>query len=328
MSPKHDKLTDEAGRIKAFQDLDVQTCTSESSFEQITSLLGLGLRMEMVTISLISADRQILKARHGFDLEEGASDGPRAPGFCETAIRGYAPLVVEDTRRDARFRGTPFVPGAPVPRSYIGAPLSTLEGYNLGTICAFDAGPRRFGDHDRRIVRQCAKIVMTQLELRRQASRDFLTGAFNRRCFMSALDLELARLRRGKGGSVVALLDIDRFKQVNDRFGHLAGDRVLREFAALVAGECRTADLFARLGGEEFAVMLRDTDLAAARVWADRLRGKVADARFNGALALEITVSIGLAPIGETRATADTVTGVADSALFDAKRQGRNRVVA
>ncbi|MEI4233545.1 sensor domain-containing diguanylate cyclase [Roseovarius sp. D22-M7] len=324
MTPKNDKLADEAGRIKAFQDLDLQTCTSESSFDQITSLLGLSLRMEMVALSLISADRQILKARHGFDL----GDGPRHAGFCEIAIRDYAPLVVEDTHRDARFRDKPFVPGGPVPRSYIGAPLTTQEGYNLGTICAFDTRPRLFSDRARRIVRDCARIVMTQLELRRQASRDFLTGVFNRRSFMSALDLELARLRRSKGCSVVALLDIDRFKKVNDTFGHLAGDRVLREFAAAVSGECRAADLFARLGGEEFAVMLHDTDLDTARVWADRVRGKVADARFNGELALEITVSIGLAPIGETRATADAVTGVADSALFDAKRQGRNRVVA
>ena len=213
-------------------------------------------------------------------------------------------------------------------RSYIGAPLTTAEGYNLGTICAFEPRHDSLPERDSEVVSKCAELVMNQLELRRQANRDYLTGVFNRRNFMSALDRELARLRRSKGSSVVAFLDIDHFKNVNDTYSHAIGDTVLREFAGIVAQECRQADLLARLGGEEFAVLLIDTDIAAARIWADRVRQRVAEHRFAGINALRITVSLGLAAVGATRMTPDTITEIADSALYDAKRQGRNRVVA
>jgi diguanylate cyclase (GGDEF)-like protein len=169
---------------------------------------------------------------------------------------------------------------------------------------------------------------MNQLELRRLANRDFLTDAFNRRNFMTALDRELARRRRIAGHSVVAFLDIDHFKQINDTHGHTCGDRVLREFAGVVNEQCRGTDLFARLGGEEFAVLLVDSDIAAARLWADRVRKAVAEHGFDGQKALKLTVSIGMAELGEGLPSSDSVTDVADTALYGAKRKGRNCVVA
>lgn len=319
-----DKLNDEAGRIRAFHDLDAQTYSSESSFDQITRLLQLSLGMEMVTISLITEDKQILKARQGLDLKETA----RETAFCNIAIRMYEPLVIEDTHQEAAVCNNPFVTDPPFLRSYIGAPLTTSDGYNLGTICAFGTEPREFTKRDSEVISQCAELVMNQLELRRLANRDFLTGAFNRRNFVSALDRELARLRRTTGNAAVAFLDIDHFKHVNDTYGHPCGDRVLREFADIVDDQCRGTDLFARLGGEEFAVLLIDTDIASARAWADRVCRAVADHWFDGQDALEMTVSIGLAEVGEDHLTSEAVTEIADSALYDAKRQGRNRVVA
>jgi len=318
------KLEDEVGRMKAFYDLDAQTHSSEASFFQITRLLQLILEMEMVTISLITADKQILSAQQGLDMEESA----REAAFCNIAIHSYEPLIIEDTHQDARFRDNPFVTEPPFLRCYIGAPLTTADGYNLGTICAFEAKPRRFTAREAEMVGECAKLVMNQLELRSQANRDFLTKVSNRRSFVAGLDREQARLRRRPGTAVVAFLDIDHFKRVNDTFGHPVGDIVLREFAVVVTEQCRENDTVARLGGEEFAVLLPDTDLGSARIWAERTRWKVAETRFAGSDEVRLTVSVGLAELDDTKTSADAITLAADQALFEAKRLGRNRVVA
>ena len=315
---------DEAGRIEALLRLDARTCTSEASFIEITRLLQLILEMEMVTISLITADRQILKARQGLDLRQT----PRETAFCNITIRDFQPLVITDTHQDARVRDNPFVTGAPFLRSYIGAPLTTSDGYNLGTICAFDSRPRQFVAREIKIIRQCAELVMNQLELRSQANRDFLTELYNRRGFVAGLNRELAQLRRRPGIAVVAGLDLDHFKGINDTHGHPAGDRVLREFAGIVAGHCRQNDLVARIGGEEFAVFLTDADLAAGRIWADRIRRDVAETRFDGRNALHVTVSVGLVALDRAPATGDAIMARVDQALYEAKRSGRNRVVA
>lgn len=321
----HPKIPgDEAGRIKALMRLDARTCTSEASFIEITRLLQLILEMEMVTISLITEDRQILKARQGLDL----SETPRETAFCDITIRSLQPLVIPDTHEDARVRDNPFVTGPPYLRSYIGAPLTTSDGYNLGTICAFGTRPREFHAREVRIIRQCAELVINQLELRSQANRDFLTELYNRRGFVAGMKRELARLRRRPGVAVVAGLDLDHFKQINDTHGHPAGDRVLREFAGIVAGHCRENDLVGRIGGEEFAVFLTDADLAAGRVWADRMRSDVAETRFDGDNALHVTVSVGLVALDGGRATGDAIMARVDQALYEAKRSGRNRVVA
>lgn len=317
-------LEDEAGRLAALDRLDARTFTSEASFDEITGLVRLILGIEMVTISLITADKQILKARQGIDLKETA----RETAFCNITIRSHETLIIEDTLLDARVRENPVVVGAPFLRCYIGAPLTTAEGYNLGTICAFGPRPRQFTAREAEIMRKMAGLVMNQMELRSRANRDALTGLYNRRSFQAGLNRELAQLARRAGTAVVAFLDIDHFKRVNDTYGHPAGDRVLQEFADIVMSHCRRNDLVARLGGEEFAVLLTDADLEAGRVWAERMRGDVAATRFDGPNRLPLTVSVGLVEIAETLTTPDAITSIADKALYEAKRTGRNRVVA
>lgn len=316
------KLDDEAGRLAALGHLDALTYASEASFKHITGLLQLILDMEMVSINFVTHDKQILKARQGLELNET----PRELAFCNLTIRKYEPLAIEDTHQDGRVRSNPFVTEAPFLRSYIGAPLTTADGYNLGTICAFDTKPRTFTAREVVVIRKFAELVMNQLDLRSQANQDFLTEVANRRSFVSALEAEMARVRRSKSPATVAFLDIDFFKKVNDTHGHPVGDRVLRQFAEIIVAQSRQNDLVARLGGEEFAVLLPDTDLHAAGIWAERTREQVAQTLFDEETALKLTVSIGLAAVDGTQATFEDIINLADAALYDAKRQGRDRV--
>jgi len=164
-------------------------------------------------------------------------------------------------------------------------------------------------------------------ELIRIANTDFLTGVSNRRHFLEALDIELSRSRRTGRSAVLLMVDIDHFKNINDTCGHGGGDAVLQHFAELSTRNLRRADRFGRLGGEEFAFLLPETDLASAWRFAERFRCLVADtpARTESGV-IAFTISIGVADCGLGDTTVDSILAHADAALYQAKESGRNRV--
>ncbi len=164
--------------------------------------------------------------------------------------------------------------------------------------------------------------ALTTIE--RLASRDELTGIYNRRFFLDMLRHERARAERDGRSFCLALLDLDYFKKINDRYGHLVGDDVLRGFAGCVMMEIRQTDCFARYGGEEFVLLLPDTGRQEALDIAERIRGRVAAHRFAG-VADQVTVSIGVAASRDGEAPVG-IFGRADRALYAAKDAGRNRI--
>ncbi|MEW6169524.1 MAG: GGDEF domain-containing protein [Pseudomonadota bacterium] len=164
-----------------------------------------------------------------------------------------------------------------------------------------------------------------QLRLDRLANEDELTGVLNRRAFL-ARSLELLASTRSDATALM-VLDIDNFKALNDSHGHAAGDAVLRQFARLIAAQLRPQDLFARVGGEEFWVLLPDTDAAGAQALAERLRAAVENAAMLfGRTRLAVTVSIGVSPVHE--ADISGALAAADRAMYEAKSRGRNQVIA
>jgi len=177
-------------------------------------------------------------------------------------------------------------------------------------------------------------IAYRQLEramatVRENARCDGLTGVFNRRHLEERLSEEFYRSRRYGGPLSLVMLDIDHFKRVNDVHGHLAGDEVLRIVAARVSEAVRASDIFGRYGGEEFGVILPGTDIAGARVVADKLRELVSGQPLAYKdVGLEITVSCGVAQVAPEHTTYEEVIRLADTALYRAKREGRNRVCA
>jgi diguanylate cyclase (GGDEF)-like protein len=166
-------------------------------------------------------------------------------------------------------------------------------------------------------------------ELYESSVRDPLTGAFNRRHFSERLESELAYAKRHAADLSLLLLDIDYFKKINDQYGHLEGDRVLRELTRACHQGLRTEDMFARYGGEEFAILLRGVPLGGASRAGERLRVAIAEQVFVGEPPLSVSVSIGCASIScIPDATSGALIHIADQRLYEAKQAGRGRVVA
>jgi len=164
-------------------------------------------------------------------------------------------------------------------------------------------------------------------EIYRMTIVDGLVQIFNKRYLYEALEKEIIRARRHTRDLCVLMFDIDHFKRVNDQYGHLAGDYVLKEVARVVQGRIRRDEVFARYGGEEFALVLPETSLDNARTLAETIRAKVAENRyvFQGEV-IPITISIGVALLTDGDRSATDIIARADEKLYEAKRSGRNRV--
>jgi two-component system cell cycle response regulator len=180
----------------------------------------------------------------------------------------------------------------------------------------------------------CVENAVNRARLLRAGITDFLTGWHNRRYLQQRLKEELARAQRHAGTMSCLMIDIDRFKSINDGYGHLAGDNALREIAHRVEAQIRSMDTAARFGGDELAILLPDATAAEAARLAERIREVVAAVPFVLTPQIErsLTVSVGVASIApgrdetDLKAVADRLLADADSALYRAKALGRNRV--
>lgn len=323
---------DEVLRLRTLDRYQVLDSQPEPQFNRIVALAKRALHVPIALISLVDEERQWFKASDGLSVQQT----PRSQAFCDHAIRRREVMVVEDARLDPRFRDNPLVIGEPGIRFYAGAPLVTSDGQALGTVCVIDRMPRRFDEGDRETLTDLAAIVMDELELRLAnrelavlAQTDPLTGALNRRTFFSLAEREMGRRRRTGCDIAVLALDIDHFKRINDTHGHSAGDRVLAQFADQIGQTIRVQDVFARLGGEEFALILPDASLGQAVETGDRLRRIVEQTPIHtDSGSIRITVSMGAAIVNSGEPDVEPALRRADKALYRAKNCGRNRVIA
>ena len=187
----------------------------------------------------------------------------------------------------------------------------------------------RLSEARNQLHQQLEKIHALQSQLSEQANRDPLTGLYNRRYLDSTLLRELARCERDAEPLSLMLIDIDHFKQVNDTYGHLAGDEVLKNLATLLNEQARSADVVCRFGGEEFLLVLPNMPPAVARARADQWRTAFAARPIVvDTIPIQATLSIGIASYPEHGTSPQTLIRCADQALYRAKSQGRNRVVS
>nr|WP_025294904.1 sensor domain-containing diguanylate cyclase [Sphingomonas sanxanigenens] len=315
------KLTDERGRLAALNRANILDTPPEEPFERITSLLKSVLGVPMTAITLLDADRQWMKSRCGLDADHTARD----ISFCTHTIEGRDPFVVPDASRDPRFAANPLVTDAPRIAAYAGVPLETVDGYNLGALCAIDTKPREFAAHELDLLKSFARLVIGEIQLRQIADRDHLTGAFCRRAALEEMERAVARHARHGTPAALIMFDIDHFKSINDRYGHPGGDSALRAVSARIAAMLRPDDVLGRLGGEEFAILLNGTGLDDATVAAERFRAALAAMIVPNDPPLRLTASFGIAVLGPDIADVDAWLAAADGALYAAKNSGRNR---
>lgn len=187
-------------------------------------------------------------------------------------------------------------------------------------------------DGERAVVwtaRNITKHHELESELRRLSETDALTGVFNRRKLIDGLTQHLQEFQRYGHTAALIMMDIDHFKGINDRYGHLMGDEVLRQFSTTCLQQLRKPDLLARFGGEEFAALLPGTGLNGARLTAERLRKAVARKEMSLTVgACSVTISIGVSEFLAEDKSIENVIKRTDEALYQAKRMGRNRVAA
>ncbi len=345
----------EARRQAALEAYHVLDTRPEQAYDDIVRLAVTICATPGALISLIDHERQWFKARLGVDVEQT----PRSHAVCDYAIRTPGQLlVVGDTRADARFAHIDIrLEGKPM-RFYAGMPLRSPDGHALGTVCVLDTVPRDLDAKQREGLEVLARQTQHLLELRRYAHQqrrllaereafaqgleearadlqrrneqlqhsahhDQLTGLMNRVGLAQLRENTEAMARLTREPYSLMLIDVDHFKQVNDRHGHLLGDRALQAVADAVERSIRSGDVAVRYGGEEILVVLPSTRLADAAEVAERLRVRVTQA----ALPFSLTVSIGVAGGEPGTALAEQVFDRADQALYRAKSSGRNCVV-
>ncbi len=290
----------EAARIAALHSYNVLDQPQQEDLDAAVRLAAYICGTPRAEINLIDSDRQWQAAAFGGERGEQS----RADSMCARVIMSSEPVFVPDASKDPEFAGNASVSGAVSSvRFYAAAPLVTRDGHSIGTVCAFDSTPGELSDLQLALLQDISAQVIALFEMRKMAaslsriaSRDALTGLANRRSAEMAIANAIARAERGLGTPSVVVVDLDGFKPVNDRFGHGVGDAVLRSVAERLTRTARTVDTVARIGGDEFVVLLESTGGPGAVAALGRLRESMAGGwtEVIGDSTVEVGASLGI----------------------------------
>jgi diguanylate cyclase (GGDEF)-like protein len=313
----------------------------EERFERITRVARRALQVPVAAISLLNEDKQWFKSAAGW----GVSELPRDQAICKLTLETNDFVAIADTLKDSRVATLNVVVSAPKFRAYAGFPLVDEHGGAVGTFCVFDLKPREFTAADRQSVVDLAAMAQRELlsdELssahaaltsklgmaRREALMDPLTHLWNRRGASVLLKGAFTTADQRGTPITLALLDLDNFKRVNDNHGHHTGDEVLRRVASRLLSSVRGDDAICRLGGDEFLVLMTDTDANIASRVAERIRHMITDTAIptrDGAVPMSVSVGFTVRQPRDN-STVEALLERADKALMQSKASGRNRV--
>ena len=327
----------EAERLATLRKLRVLDTPLEDRFDRITRIAARLFDVPIVAISLVDAERQWFKSCQGLPVRETSRD----ISFCGHTILGDGVLVVPDARRDPRFADNPLVTGDPGIRFYAGHPLAGLKGHRLGTLCLIDRRPREFNESDRATLRDLAAWAENELSVSQtiqqtlrdretenaalayQAMHDALTNLPNRNMLFDHL-LNALRTDSGEGRPMALLLmDLDRFKEINDTLGHHRGDLLLRQVGSRLQSILWEPDLVARLGGDEFAILLpRLAATGDVTIVAQKILTTLEEPFLIEGLPVAVEASIGIALYPDHGGNPDSLLQRADVAMYAAKKSG------
>jgi diguanylate cyclase (GGDEF)-like protein len=285
--------------------------------------------IDQVAVLLLEGNELIHRAHMG-KLTATFQVGQRIPlsGLAGRAIETGRPVLVNNVTQ-----ANEFIRGVAETKSELCVPLIVF-GEKLGVMVLDSEREDGFLEDDVPALESVADICAAAIQNSRHFERtqqlaylDGLTGIFNRRFFEMRIQEEITRADRYETQLAVVMLDLDNFKRLNDEFGHLLGDEVLRQVSVIFQNQLRKGDVVCRYGGEEFALLLPNTSADNAVEVADKLRRTVENWHFPG-VARPVTLSAGVAGFPEFGITRDEIVASADHALYVAKQNGRNRVVS
>jgi diguanylate cyclase (GGDEF)-like protein len=309
---------DEQARLKTLRSLNILDTSPEERFDRLTRLAKRLFQVPIALVSLVDENRQWFKSCVGLSV----SETPRDISFCGHAILGDEIFIVSDAMMDERFADNPLVVEAPHIRFYAGCPLRYPNGSKLGTLCIIDQVPRVLAAEDLETLKDLASTAERELAAIQLATLDELTMISNRRGFMMLAEHGIHLCRRQRIPASLIALDLDKFKPINDTFGHAEGDVALRAFASELKEACRDSDVFGRLGGDEFAVMLFDTNSVAAEKVAARLRQRLDQYSQKAKRGYEISFSYGIVDFDADRHhTVEAFLADGDALMYACKSQ-------
>ncbi|MBK7355046.1 sensor domain-containing diguanylate cyclase [Propionivibrio sp.] len=333
-------------KMRRFDQLERKLIAASSLLELVRLLLSeykLAFGIDHVTLALVDKDYEatrILECAHGIDSDFSGL----------TLLQSSVPLEIlyGNARRpclgvyEAQQHQTLFNDAHASISSVALLPL-TRQGELIGSLNFGSTNPDRyitgwgtdFLERLAEVVAICLESALAQERLKLIGLTDVLTGVQNRRYFEHRCHVEISQARRYKHPLACMFLDIDKFKRINDSYGHQSGDEVLKSVALAIQSQLRSGDTIARYGGEEFVVLLPQAELHHAQQIAERIRCSIAEKSLQalGGQTIKLTISIGLSMlpvedlVGEDKQLAERLVASADKALYEAKHRGRNQVV-
>lgn len=309
---------DEAIRLKNLRSLKLLDTPTEDRFDRLTRLAKSFFDVPMAIVTLVDERRVWSKSVTG---TEDRREAPREMSMCTQAILGNQDiLIINDACKDRRFANMPYVTGEPHIRFYAGVPMTYLDGSKMGTFCILDTQPRTLTGEEKEHLKSLAEIAQRELIFTQLATLDDLTGIANRRGFIALAQKSLQLCHRQDIPASLVFFDINKFKSINDNYGHTEGDRALVAFAQQMRYTFRESDIFARLGGDEFVVLLPNTNVVFAEELMQRFRTAIDTYNKKAGRGYNISFSSGIVSVDTDKPQSiDVLLDRADSVMYKQK---------
>ncbi len=305
-------------RLRAVAEAKLDGHLGDQGLDAVVATLHVACKVPIAVVNIVTVDMQTYPAELGVGAPCATVTDELS--FCASVVDRGKPLTVGDASKHPVYSQNPMVLAGAV-GAYAGVPLLD-DGYVIGAVSIFDNKPREFTTAELEILHHQALLASTVLALRRSARTDVLTGLPNRGLFLDRLTHALDRLQRHSDPVSVMFLDIDKFKEINDRYGHDVGDAVLVELSERLQAAIRVPDTLARLGGDEFVALCEDLNTAedATLVAAQMIAAVDKEWNIDGQV-IPVSISIGIAVADSPDVVPAVLLRDADASMYLAKKQ-------